>query len=103
RRGTLTIKVASSAWSNELSFLKPNLIAKLGRAGHDINDIRFVVDNITEAISARPGRPGTRAAAAISLPPELISRLEKVEDPNLRAAIAAAARASLGQKEGLKK
>src|SRR5690606_30572349 len=60
RRGTLTIKVASSAWSNELSFLKPNLIAKLGRAGHDINDIRFVVDNITEAISARPGRPGTR-------------------------------------------
>jgi hypothetical protein len=99
RRGTLTIKVASSAWSNELSFLKPSLIAKLVQAGHDISDIRFTVDNIAGAPPARPAHPGARPEASAPLPPELLARLERVEDPNLRAAIAAAARASLEQKK----
>src|SRR5690606_39080299 len=75
RRGILPVKFASSSWSNELSFLKPDLIAKLGRAGHDVTDIRFVVDNIAGVPSPRPGHPGARAAGSkgpVSLPPALL-------------------------------
>jgi hypothetical protein len=96
-KGVLTIKVASSSWSNELSFLKPDLIRKLQRAGHDVVDLRFSVDKI-QSNSPHPRR-GPRSAPSTfpqepALPEELLRRLEKVDDPNLRAAIAEAAKAS---------
>lgn len=95
-KGVLTIKVASSSWSNELSFLKSELLVKLRRAGHDIVDLRFSVDKI-ENVEKRPQRRGTpvQATSQTPLPRELLERLEQVDDPNLRAAIAEAARASL--------
>ena len=97
-KGVLTIKVASSSWSNELSFLKPDLLRKLQRAGHDVIDLRFSVDKIDS--NQLPQRRGPRVASPpapqdATLPEDLIRKLEKVDDPNLRAAIAEAARQSL--------
>ncbi len=99
QRGVLTVKVASSAWSNELSFLKRQLITKLQRAGHEVTDLRFRVDQIADDIVERKKHPRAQAAGPVAafkpLPAELVERLKEVEDPNLRAVIAEAARASL--------
>lgn len=98
-RGVLTIKVASSAWSNELSFLKGQLLSKLRNSGYEVNDLRFRVDQIAPDASPRQSHPFAKAKAPSipeqPLPPELLKRLERVEDPNLRAVIAEAARSSL--------
>jgi hypothetical protein len=100
-KNVLTVKVASSAWSNELSFLKVDLIAKLQRAGYDVTDLRFRLDRIEE--TKAPMRRGPSQAAPTTgqtpLPPELLERLQKVDDPNLRAAIAEAARYSFRDKK----
>lgn len=99
QRGVLTVKVASSAWSNELSFLKRQLVAKLQRAGHEVTDLRFRVDQIADDVVDKRKHPKAhqvvRHPGNTPLPPELIERLKEVEDPNLRAVIAEAARASL--------
>lgn len=99
-RGLLTIKVASSAWCNELSFLKDELIGKLTRAGHDVRDLRFRVDpGEQRPRSRRPSRrPAPEKATVSRLSPELEAKLAQVEDPNLRAAIAEAARSYLKNK-----
>lgn len=98
-RGVLTIQVASSAWSSELSFLRSDLLARLKRAGHEVRDLRFVVDQVGDAPSSRSRfakkTEAPPAEPAAPLPAELERSLAKIEDPNLRAAIAEAARHSL--------
>jgi hypothetical protein len=97
----LTLKVASSAWSNELSLLKPTILSKLQLAGRDVTDIRFKVENFEspEKGGWRASKPGPHQPMKNSeLPGELQTRLNAIEDPNLRAAISEAARWSLGQK-----
>lgn len=97
RDGVLQIKVSSSAWCSELSFLKADLLARLTRAGREVKDLRFQVSEGTQ----KPKRRSTRVAltatadAPVELPPELQARLAKIEDGNLRAAIAEAALHSL--------
>ena len=101
-KGTLTIKVASSAWSNELSLLKSDILHKLQRAGRDIHDLKFRVDKIASAPRPRKThafKSAPQIPQPIELPPALLARLQTVEDPNLRAAIAEAARASLSPKK----
>lgn len=98
-RGVLTVQVASSAWSSELSFLRSDLLARLGRAGYEVRDLRFVVDQVGDAAGSR-SRFSKKAEQALPepalpLPAELERSLSKIEDPNLRAAIAEAARHSL--------
>lgn len=95
-RGTLTIKVASSAWSNELSFLRSDIIERLALAGYEVSALRFRVDpNPFQEKAAPPTRPRF-APQRQELPPELEQRLQQIEDPNLRAAIREAASWSLG-------
>ena len=97
-RGTLQVKVASSAWCNELSFLKADLIVRLQRAGHDVTDLRMVVDPIARTEGAKSPFRRTQSART-ELSPEMSARLQEVDDPNLRAAIAEAARWSLSPKK----
>jgi hypothetical protein len=103
QRGVLTVKVASSAWSNELSFLKGQLIEKLKRAGYEITDLRFRVDQIADDAVQKRNHPLAKAPLPqpedAPLPPDLLERLKSVEDPNLRAVIAEAARASLSREK----
>jgi len=101
-RGVLTLYVATSAWSNELNFLKQELIAKLCSQGREVSDLRLLVDQIESKEQGR-GPVFRQAQPAAELPPALLARLQSVDDPNLRAAIAQAARHSLGQPPPVKK
>jgi hypothetical protein len=94
-RGTLTIKVASSAWSNELSFLRTDIIERLSLAGYEVKALRFRVDpNPFQEKPIQAENPRF-APQRQDVPPELEQRLQRIEDPNLRAAIREAASWSL--------
>ena len=95
-RGVLTLYVATSAWSNELSFLKQSLIAKLKMTGREVSDLRFVLDQLEPPKRVNP-KQINEALPVERLPDDLMARLQLVDDPNLRAAIAQAARHSLGK------
>jgi hypothetical protein len=105
-KGVLTIRVASAAWSTELSFLETDLLARFAVAGLQVKKLRFQVDK--EALGTTPmpraqrfaskTEDDFRAGAATALPPELTARLAQIEDPALRASIAAAARSSLSRR-----
>ncbi len=95
-RGVLTLYVATAAWSTELSFLKAELVRKLNASGREVKNLRFVVDQIAPP-KARPYQKVTENSPVQELPAELVARLQAVEDPNLRAAIAQAARHSLSK------
>lgn len=106
-KGFLTIRVASSAWGTELSFLESDLLKRFAEVGLDVRKMRFQVDaEIGVRPSTRPGarapRPSPTAHADFSgsrenmaLPPELLARLATIEDPALRSSIAHAARSTL--------
>ncbi len=99
-QGTLTVQVASSAWCSELSFLSEDILEKLFRAGYEVKKLRFVVDpeaRDKKAVKRRPVPAAYAPVPPLQLPPELEARLAKIEDANLRATIAAAARASLAR------
>ena len=93
RRQVLTVTVASAVWAQELSLLSAEILARLGQAGIELGAIRFVVGKLSRAELGRvvPPPPPPRAA----LPRELKGRIEEIEDPELRAAIAEAASSSL--------
>lgn len=94
-RGTLTVKAASSAWANELSLLAPQLLAKLEAHGHAVERIRFRVGAI-EPVARPPERRVTRKVPPPApLAPALAAEIESVDDEELRAVLAAAARANL--------
>jgi len=95
-RGVLTVYVATSAWSSELSFLRQELVAKLRAQGREITDLKFLVDQIETHGVKRP-RSFKGPAPLAELPAELVVRLQQIDDPNLRAAIAQAARHSLSK------
>ncbi len=97
--GVLTMRVASSTWAMELAMLKPWLIERLKTAGYEVTDIRFRVGSIEV-----PARPPERRVTRIvpppaALPRDLAQRLIAIEDPELREAVALAARANLAWQE----
>lgn len=95
-RGTLTIYAASSTWANELTFLTTDIIARLRTAGVDVQTLKFRIKDLGAPPDPKPARRSApRAPAKAPLPPDLVQRLAKVEDPELRAAIAEAAALSL--------
>lgn len=107
-KGLLTIRVASSAWGTELSFLEVDLLKRFTEVGLDVRRLRFQVDaDIGPRTPARrPGSWAPRSVAGgsggtlappnrIELPPELLARLAAIEDPALRSSIAEAARSTL--------
>jgi hypothetical protein len=94
--GVLTVRVPSSTWAQELSFLSHLVIERLQGNGHAVNKIRFRV--------AAPSNPRsvlrkTSEVHKAPLPPALRARLEKIDDPDLRAAIGEAAALSLGRQK----
>ncbi len=93
RRQLLTVTVASAVWAQELSLLASDILARLAEAGLNVTGIRFVVGKLTRAelLRVAPPPPPPRAA----LPRDLSGRIEQIEDPELRAVIAEAARSSL--------
>lgn len=109
-KGLLTIRVASTAWGTELSFLSVDLLRRFAEVGLDVQRLRFLVDAEMSGQAPRAARSGSRAlrregteSSVIStappgpteLPPELLAKLAAIEDPVLRASIAEAARHTL--------
>lgn len=96
-RGTLTVYAASSAWCNELSFLSADIVPRLREAG-------FPVENLQVRVAAfeplAPEPSGVPTPSASQLPPDLQARLALIDDPELRAAVAEAAAASLNRAQG---
>jgi hypothetical protein len=97
RQGTLTIYAATASWANELTFLTDDILARLEPTGLGVNKLRF---RVKELGPPQPGFGARRKAPAppprAPLPAALIERLEKVDDPELRQAIAEAASLAFG-------
>ncbi len=99
-RGVLIVHVSSSVWANELHYLSDDLLSRLREAAPTsrIEKIRFQVGplpDIPERPKAAPRPPEPVRLAA--LPEELGRALSRVEDDDLRKAIAEAATTSLAR------
>jgi hypothetical protein len=88
RAGTLNVGVASAVWAHELSFFTEQIIVRAKESGLDVKSVRFYVTPMDSATAARRHAP---PAPAVPLPDELRTRLQTVDDPELRAVIADAA------------
>jgi hypothetical protein len=100
-RGTLWVRVASSAWAQELSLLQSTLVERLAAQGLRVERVRFQVGEV--APPARPPRVEAPPPAApkADLPEELVRALEGVGDDELRRTLAEAAALNLAWQEGL--
>src|SRR5260370_34732951 len=91
----LTVRAATAVWAQELTFVAPTIIERLGALGFEVVSLRFKVGPV-EAPD-RPLRPAAVKAvpAQRPLPRELDRQLDRVADPKLRDTIARAASANL--------
>lgn len=99
-RGVLHVRTASSTWAQELSLLADTIVAQLRARGVDVRSMRFHVGAVEPM--ARPSwRTDVRTSPEpVKLPPIVKTSLAKVEDVDLRTAIAKAAAASLAYEAG---
>lgn len=101
-RGTLTIYAATPAWANELTFLAHDIVTRLRSTGLDVQSLKFRVKDMGVPPPAANPRRTSLVPEKAPLPESLKQRLAKVEDPELRAAIAEAAALSLGARPASK-
>lgn len=91
--GVLTVRVPSSTWAQELSLLSEVVLERLAAAGHRLQKLRFHV-----AGSGLPVEPPVTIVRRTALPADLSSSIARIQDPELRAAIAEAASWCLARK-----
>jgi Dna[CI] antecedent DciA-like protein len=91
--GLLTVRVPSSTWAQELSLLSEVVLERLRAAGHRVQKLRFHV-----AAGKLPLEPPVTVVRRAELPSSLAASLARVDDLELRAAIADAASLSLARK-----
>lgn len=98
RDGTLHVATSSSTWAYELAQLAPDLLARLRDALHEATPpaLRFAPGRLPDAQQEEPAGGAAESvepsAATLARAAELAAA---VEDPDLRAAVARAAAASL--------
>jgi hypothetical protein len=94
--GVLVVRTATSTWAQELGFLVEPILAQLRARGVKVDALRFRVGPV-EAPERPPTRDEVRTSPpAVPLPAELRAEVDRVEDPELRDAIARAAAKNLG-------
>jgi hypothetical protein len=100
REGVLSVLVASSAWLNELSFMRGDLVRRINEVigASTVTAIRLFsgpVRALPRFVKVEPVQPPPE----VELPPEYIAEVEhemaSVEDPTLREAIRGARLAQL--------
>jgi len=89
--GVLLVHVPDAVWAQELSLLSGTIVSRLRALGLAVQSLRFAIRKL-----APPRRGATRferrtVAAPVELPEDLRAQIEKIEDPGLREAMAAAA------------
>jgi hypothetical protein len=101
RDGTLLVYVASPVWAQELTFLAPAILERLVGAGVEVKELRFRVGDVGRepSATAKPVPEAPPDPRKADLPADLRKKLEGIQDPALRAAIAEAAAYSLGRAE----
>jgi predicted nucleic acid-binding Zn ribbon protein len=95
-RGVLHVVTASAAWSQELSLLSAPILERLARLGLEVEALRFRVGAVEASERLVIRRPGKHAPRDARLDEPLAQAIAKVEDDELRVAIARAAKRSLG-------
>lgn len=89
-RGTLYIRVASSAWATQLSFVQADLLARIRKlpGGEGVRELRFSVGPLTEvpAWSAAPAREAP-APTPVAVDHRVAAALTQVPDDELRDAL----------------
>lgn len=98
-RGVLHVRTATATWAQELTLLADAIIEQLRGRGVAVEALRFRVGTVDP-----PERPPWRKEVRTSppeapLPPDVRRELARIADPELRAAIAAAAGKNLGWQE----
>jgi hypothetical protein len=100
RRRTLLVHVTTSAWAQELQFMKDDLLERLHRAcpSSPVKNLVFRVGPLTKQKEVEPPKapPSVRPAP---LTEEVARELVRVKDDGLRDAVAAAAALSLAREE----
>ncbi len=91
QEGVLTLTVASSAWLNELSFMRADLVRRINEVlgSGTVNAIRFVVGQVCPSLPLPMPRVAVRAE--VEIPPEYLKEVEQetdgVSDAELRGVI----------------
>jgi hypothetical protein len=99
-RGVLLVHVSSSVWANELHYLTDDLLSRVRQQLPTIRieKIRFQVGPLPELPKREPSSPPPPQPIRLaSLPEDLGRALSRVEDDELRKAIAEAATTSLAR------
>jgi hypothetical protein len=94
-RGVLTVKVATSAWANELSMLSSEVLTRLRALGVAASELRFRVGEVEPPARPVERREARRVPPPASIPPALGHELASIADPELRETLARAVRANL--------
>lgn len=94
--GVLVVRVASSAWANELSLLAEDILARLRELGVGVKHLRFRVGEVKGPERPVERRKTKRAVAPVALPPEVASATKEVGDDELRRIIEESAALNLG-------
>jgi hypothetical protein len=85
--GTLVVRTASAAWSQELSLLEPTIRAKLESHGVRVARLRFEVGKVDPITTPFEIARLTKGLPKRPLTPELEDALAAVDDDDLRAAM----------------
>ena len=95
-RGVLTVRTATATWAQELSLLTEAILPQLRGRGVKVDSLRFRVGHV-DAPERPPSRDEVRTSPPeVPLPPEVNAELARVDDAELRDAIAHAAAKNLG-------
>jgi predicted nucleic acid-binding Zn ribbon protein len=97
-RGILSVRVATSAWANELSLLADDILAQLTAAGVEASSLRFSVGRVRQT-NRRRGKARKAAPPDAKLPEKLEAPIASIEDDDLKRAVGDAAAKSLSMKK----
>jgi predicted nucleic acid-binding Zn ribbon protein len=96
RNGTLSVLVCNHSWAQELQFSKPLLLDRVREilGAGVVSDIRFTVGPIPEEAPESPPAPHAPPSTVPLPEPE---GLDRIDDPDLRAAILSIQRSAFDQ------
>lgn len=94
--GSLLVRTASAAWSQELSLLEPAIRSKLEEKGVRVERLRFQVGSVAPITTPFEIAKVTKALPRQPIPAALATVLADVDDEELRVAIGGALERRLG-------